>query len=281
MHNDSKWAREIINLQNKEGSWGYFHTLSEPNKSPMTTEQALRRLEILGYTINDDCIQKSVEYMVKCLEGKLQIPDRREKIHSWDIFTNLMLSTWIRRFTKDITIANKIAGDWSGIISYAFKGKSYSNNDYILSCNQTFSQKILGGRLMDFVNFYQVSLVSDCLDMETEKKVFDYILNHEDGVYYMGIDRPAYKLPEIFESKDTVRFLRLIELLSSYKNNLYKLDYVVDWLNNHKNEDGKWDIGTKAKDYISFPLSDNWRSKENRVNDCSYTINKLLDKIIC
>lgn len=280
MYKDSKWAKEIINLQNKDGSWGYFHTLSEPNKNPMTTEQALRRLEILGYTIYDDCIQKSVEYMLKCLERKIQMPDRREKTHDWDVFTDLMFSTWIRRFTKDITVANKLANTWTGIISSAFASGFYSNQDYILACNNAFSQKIWGDRLLDFVNFYQVSLISDCLDIETEKLVFDYIFNYEKGIYYMGIDRPAYKLPEVFESKDTIRFLRLIELLSRYKNNLYKLDYVVDWLSNHKNQDGKWDMGTKVKDYISFPLSDSWRTKENRINDCSYTINKLLDKIV-
>lgn len=280
MYKDSKWAKEIVNLQNKDGSWGYFHTLSDPNKNPMTTEQALRRLEILGYTIYDDCIQKSVEYMVKCLERKIQMPDRREKTHDWDIFTDLMLSTWIRRFTKDIPVANKLANAWTDIISSAFASGYYSNQDYILASNHTFSQKLYGGRLLDFVNFYHVSLISDCLDIETEKLVFDYILNYEKGIYYMGIDRPAYILPEVFESKDTSRFLRLIELLSKYKNNLHKLSYVVDWLSKNKNQEGKWDMGTKAKDNISFPLSDSWRTKESRINDCTYTINKLLDKIV-
>lgn len=280
MYKDSKWAKEIINLQNKDGAWGYFHTLSEPGKNPMTTEQALRRLEILGYTINDDCIQKSVEYMTKCLDRKLQTPDRHEKTCNWDIFTDLMLSTWIRRFTKDVSAANKAANDWASIISFAFSSGSYSNENYALACNHTFSKKVWGNILVDFVNFYKVSLASDCLDIKTEKLVFDYILNYENGIYYMGIDRPAYKLPEVFESKDTIRFLRLIELFSGYKNNLYKLDYVVNWLNDNKNQDDKWDMGLKAKDNISFPLSDSWRTKENRVNDCTYMINNLLDKII-
>ena len=38
---------------------------------------------------------------------------------------------------------------------------------------------------MDFVNFYQVSLVSDCLDEPIESLVFDYILNHDTGIYYI------------------------------------------------------------------------------------------------
>jgi ribosomal-protein-alanine N-acetyltransferase len=101
MYKNSKWSKEIIALQNEDGLWGYFHTLSDPSKNPITTEQALRRLQILGYTIDDACIQKTVQYMHDCLIGKKDMPDRREKTHDWDIFTQLMLSTWIRRFTKD------------------------------------------------------------------------------------------------------------------------------------------------------------------------------------
>lgn len=50
----------------------------------LTTEQALRRLERLGYTIEDECIQRAVDYMDNCLMGRDKIPDRREKLHDWD-----------------------------------------------------------------------------------------------------------------------------------------------------------------------------------------------------
>jgi hypothetical protein len=63
MYKDSRWSKEILSLQNEEGLWGYFHTLSDPKKHPITTEQALRRLQVLGYTIDDVCIQKAVQYM--------------------------------------------------------------------------------------------------------------------------------------------------------------------------------------------------------------------------
>ena len=44
-----KWAGKITALQHDDGSWGYFHSLSNPTpKQPMTTEQALRRLMNLG-----------------------------------------------------------------------------------------------------------------------------------------------------------------------------------------------------------------------------------------
>ena len=53
MYKDTKWAKEIISLQDDEGKWGYFHTLFADSKSSYTTEKALKRLEMFGYTIED------------------------------------------------------------------------------------------------------------------------------------------------------------------------------------------------------------------------------------
>ncbi len=80
MYKDGKWATSIIALQDDDGKWGWFHSLSQCYNSSITTEQALRRLERLGYTIEDECIQKAVSYMDDCLTGKKTIPDRREKL---------------------------------------------------------------------------------------------------------------------------------------------------------------------------------------------------------
>lgn len=49
MHKDTRWAQQIISLQDEDGKWGYFHTLFTDSKSPITTEKALKRLEILGH----------------------------------------------------------------------------------------------------------------------------------------------------------------------------------------------------------------------------------------
>lgn len=277
MYKNSRWAREIISLQRKDGSWGFFHTLSEPNKYPITTEQAIRRLQILGYTIDDLCIQKAVHYMHDCLIGINEIPDRREKLHDWDIFTRLMLSTWIRRFTKDDASANEVADTWVHIISEAFKSGTYSHDDYLTAYKHTFSQRAKGGRLLDFTSFYQVSLLSNCLESNTESAVFDYIINHESGIYYI-YNRPICNIPEIFESKESSRYIGAIELLSDYKNNINQFDFVVEWLMEHKNSDGKWDLGSKSKDFIYFPLSDSWKKKE-RTSDCTYRIERLISKI--
>lgn len=78
MHKDGKWAKQIIALQESDGKWGCFHSLSQFYDASITTEQALRRLQYLGFTMEDECIQKAVSYMSDCLAGKKNIPDRRE-----------------------------------------------------------------------------------------------------------------------------------------------------------------------------------------------------------
>ena len=280
-YKDSKWASEIIELQKEDGSWGYFHTLSNPSKdNRMTTEYALNRLEILGYTINDKPIMKAVSYMKDCLAGRKTIPDRREKVQNWDLFTALMLSTSIRKFTKDDQNANDVAKKWAEIICYAFKNGEYDHNLYVDAYLKVHGLSSPGGRIMDIANSYHVSLVADLLDDKTALAFMNYILQNQSGIYYI-YGKQLSVLPETFKSLEASRYIKAIELLSKYRNPgcKEKLKFVVDWLNVNKEDKGYWDMGAKAKDGMSYPLSDSWRKKEYRIKDCTYRISKLIKNI--
>ena len=279
MHKDGKWAKSIIALQEPDGKWGWFHSLSQFYDAPITTEQALRRLERLGYTIEDECIQKAVMYMDDCLVGKNTIPDRREKLHNWDIFTSMMLATWIRRFTLDNSNANKVAKQWADIVSCAFAGGSYNHGDYATAYQENFGIKPNGGRFVDFVSFYPISMLADSLDYGTEETLLDYVLSKEDGIYYV-YDKKLTTLPCSFESREASRYLGAVELLSKYASAKGKLQFVVDWLNANRNIHGKWDMGKTANDKVYFPLSDDWRKQEIREADCTERIDNLLRELV-
>ena len=278
MHKDGKWAKQIIALQDEEGKWGCFHSLSQFYNAPITTEQALRRLECLGYTIEDECIQKAVRYMNDCLIGENAIPDRREKVHDWDIFTSMILSTWIRRFTDDNPHANKVVEQWAGVISAAFTSGKFDHDEYVRAYHEILGLKPKGGRLIDFVNFYPISLLCDCLDKKKQESVMDYVLNRDDGIYYI-YDKKISVLPECFESRSTSRYLAAVELLAKYKLAKCKLKYVVDWLSQNRNENGKWDMGKSVNDKMYFPLSDDWRKRETREADCTERIMNVIAAI--
>ena len=86
-------------------------------------------------------------------------------------------------------------------------------------------------------------------------------------------------LPDVFQSKQASWYLGAIELISECETAKYHLQYVVDWIKENRNENGKWDMGRTAKDGIYFPLSDDWRKKETRECDCTNRILRLLDKL--
>lgn len=277
-YKDSIWALELIKLQREDGSWGYFHSLSESEKYPFTTEQALRRLCILGYDSRDEVIQKAVAYMRSCLSGETALPDRREKTHNWDLFITMMLSAWILRFTQEDDIAVRTAAMWAEVVTKAFSSGEYSHDRYTAAFQEVFQERPFGGRIVDFVSFYQVSLLAGRLDVKIERLVMDYILNHEAGIYYI-CGGPLGRVPAVFASKEASRYIGAMELLAGFHNSLDKLDFVLEWLKGQQEPDGGWDMGSKAKDRIYFPLSDNWRTPGNRKCDCTFRIQKLLNRL--
>lgn len=276
MHRDGKWAKQIISQQDDEGKWGCFHSLSQLYDSRMTTEQALRRLEILGFTIEDPSIQKAVSYMTDCLGGRKTIPDRREKVTDWDVFCDLMLATWIRRFTKDCGPANQIAEQWSKVVTAAFVHGSYDEAFYEAAYRDVLKPK--HGRINGFAMFYPVSLLYGCLDEKTERAMIQYLMQRESGIYYI-YDRKLSDLPDCFTSREASRYLGAVELLSGYSTARYYLGFVVDWLLTHRNMRGKWDMGSSVKDKVYFPLSDDWRRRDIREADCTQRIEKMLSKL--
>lgn len=278
MHKNGKWARQIMALQERDGKWGCFHTLSRSYGATLTTEQALRRLERLGCTMEDECIQKAVDYMEGCLSGKNSIPDRREKLHDWDIFTSMMLAAWIRRFTHDSPRANQVARQWADVMSSAFAKGAYDHDEYTAAFYSIMGLKPKGGKLIDFVNFYPISIMQGCLNERIECAVVDYVIDRDNGIYYV-YESDLSILPQVFESKNASRYLAAIELLSRYKYAVSKLDFVLDWLYANRNVNGKWDMGKSVNDKIYFPLSDDWRKKEVREADCTERIEKLVNKL--
>ncbi len=275
-----KWATEIISLQNSDGTWGnMFHSLCPPNKRyPLTTEQALHRLKILGFNIKDAPICKTIDCITACLRGERKIDDYSEKSHDWQLFTKLMLSTWVRIFEPDNEMTLRFAKQWANVISKAFESGTYNAVAYTEAYISEFNSKPKGSRERDFADFYHLNLLKGVLSPDIESSMLDYVISKTNGIYYI-YDKPITELPKVFKSKEASRYLEAIEILSGYKSAKKKLGFVVDWLEDNKDENGKWDLGVQAKDNLHFPLSDSWRSSSDRIKDCTYKIDKIITNI--
>lgn len=276
MSKTGKWAQQIIARQCEDGSWGLFHSMRSDDQKPITTEMALRRLERLGFDGHDACIQRAIAYMDDCLAGRNAIPDPREKVLDWDVFTELMLSTWIRRFTDANERANSVAKKWAAVVTRAFVGGAYDPNTYAAAWRDVIHPA--GGRMIGVAQFYMVSILRGELDARTENALVRMLLAHPDGVYYI-YDRCLATLPTDFHSKTASRYLAAIELLADYPHARAQLQFVADWLRAQANEKGRWDMGAQAKDGVYFPLSDDWRRAQTRENDCTQRVTRLIEKL--
>ena len=272
-YRNRKWANQIISMQHSDGSWGCFHTLRVGSDTPMTTEMALLRLELLGYTAEDECIKKAITHMETLLHTG-ELPEGKEKTSDFETFVDLIVAVRIRRFTDQCEYANEIAGKWAQVITKAFSSGTYSQSDYDACYTQVFGRKPKGGRLTDFVNFYQLSVLPGMLDKQIESIMLDYVLRHEGGIYYVYESR-LNKVPDEFQSKKASRYLAAIELLARYESGKDKLSFAYDWLMANQQTDGTWDMGAAAKDGVYFPLSDRW-DKTTRITDSTHRIGKLL-----
>ena len=276
---ETKWVKQIIELQHEDGSWGHFHTLSQPTRAqPMTTEQALRRLRILGLTKDAEPIARAIAYMEQNLKQPFPTVFH-EKKHDSKTYGDLMLATWIRLFDPNNETALIIANKWAKIISSAFKEGLYSNDSYVSAYEAEFvKMNPKAGCLADFVVFYQLALLPGLLSPEVESAMLDYVLPHKRGIVYI-CKSPVNVLPEVFASKNASWYLSAMELLAAYDSAPKKLGFAVEWLLNNSDADGMWDMGAAVKDGVHFPLSDSWRKPEDRRRDCTTRITKLIERL--
>ena len=274
-------AAQVLALQNPDGTWGsQFHTLSMPDRRRglMTTEQALRRLRILGYTIEDEPIRRTVDCMVSCLRGERTIDNYWEKGHDWALFTRLMLSTWVREFWPEEPEALAFARQWAGVVESAFAEGRYHAGSYRYAYTNAFGAPPRGGRERDFVDFYHVSLVKGLLSPQTEAWFLDYVIEKPEGIYYI-CDGPVSRPPREFAGRETVRWLSAVELLLGYGQAAQKLGFAADWLEAHRDGSGQWDLGPQAKNGVQLPLSLSWRRKGARQADHTQWVGDILGQL--
>ena len=274
----NKWGDPILRLQQPDGSWGHFHTLSQPTKArPMTTEQALRRLSVLGLTYKDEPIQRAVGYMKDVLDGRVVPPDGREQALNWNFFEKMMMATWIKRFLPHDEQALEIAAFWASLLQKSIRGGVVDAGAYEAEYRRHIPKLHKQEHIIGISQFYMVSLLWDMLDEETEKAFVAYAIDNPSGIYYVYSERIA-QVPTAFQSLQTSRYLGALECLSGYGRASGRLQFAADWLALQKDGDG-WDLGAAARDGVYFPISDSWQKPENRRKDCTERIEKLLEAI--
>jgi len=105
----TKWVKDVLVEQRKNGTWGRFHTENTKVKQKYpTTERALHRCAVIGLTKEDPPIKTTIDYMEKVLLGKYHWEDWREKGEAWDagvaVITASTLTEWCPNHPLVLTI---------------------------------------------------------------------------------------------------------------------------------------------------------------------------------
>ena len=273
-HRQGRWARELLALQQPDGTWpGCFHSLAQPTKAPPTTEQALRRLHALGFTIADEPVRRCVDTLAACLRGERKIDAYWEKGLDWAMFEPLMLAAWVRRFDPDQPDALALARRWARVAEAGLTSGEYDEAAWNAAYEAEFHRRGRHNAPLGLWAMYHAMLLPGLLSPEAERALVRHILR--TGMYYVH-QPPLHTPPADFASKATVRWLAALSLLTAYPAAREELAFAAAWLRLNARPDGAWDLGAQSADKVHLPLRDSWRSEAVRRDDCTEVIEAFL-----
>lgn len=276
-HRQGKWACTILAAQHEDGTWGAgFHSMAQPTRAPLTTEQALRRLHALGFSGQDEPIRRIVDTMAACLRGERKIDAYWERGIDWAIYEPLMLTAWIRRFDPENPDALALARRWAKVAEAGLSTGKYDESAWNDAYEAEFLRKERHPQPIGFTALYHGMLLPGMLSPNAESAMVRHVLEH--GMYYVYA-RPLIHPPAAFASKETSYWLAALEILAEYSCAREALSFAAAHLYLNIGTDGQWDLGAKANDKVYFPLSDSWRTEAARRADCTERIRCFLDKI--
>jgi len=281
----SKWVALLQQSQQPDGTWGRFHTQDTSVKQPfITTEAAIATALDSGLDRHHPILHKVQAVILRYMDGSLYWPDPPEKHDNplaWYVWLRHYSAAVLAQFDRCHPELDYFWNIWAEAVQAAFHSGSYDRQAEIAALNA-----LMQCRMKDPVPFHVkyplliLSATSHTLQGDLERRVLDYVLHHPKGIYYM-YDRMISGLPEI-QDRGFFGWLKTHQLLArfgSWKDLAQEaLNHIWAQRNTPGNAPGTWDVGSKTarKPFTSFPLSESWRRRENRIIDSTVEVLSLL-----
>jgi len=263
------WVQQLERSQLADGSWGRFHTQDTKLKTVFrTTEQAIDRAFALGLEPTESPLTGVRQYILNVLRGTARLTDRDEKHPAWPLGIKFILAGRLAQIDPAHPMIDPYWGYLVEVASQAFTSGSYRKEDEEAAYVRLSGIRWPRGFLASQHSLHILS--SRELPAQLEENIIRWIWHKPDGIGYLGT--PLYEL----HSRLIGPWLRSMNILSRFP--LWR-QTSTDCMNRvweQRAADGFWDFGSHIAPTVDFPLSANWRRKDNRRLDYSTCILALL-----
>ena len=273
----SRLISELVQAQQPDGSFGRFYSRNKRIRyAGRTTETALIRALSLGMTGDHPMLVRMKNYMEAVLLGEADWPDHPDPSLDWPIAKKLVTAARLRHLDPDNELARLEASRCVKLVEATFAEDYFDELEFTEAYEDIFNQPAEHGTRMLF-SLYGLLLVQGLLPYPVEQRLTHYLIKESRGVYLIS-NRSLGYTPLTFESRESLRYIRALELLSGFPSSAELLTHAADWLWEQMNNNGLWDLGHLGRDGLELPLSDSWRGGQRPV-DCSVALLCLLMRL--
>lgn len=282
----SKWIAILLESQQADGTWGRFHTQDTTAKQPFaTTENAIRHALNCGLDKDSPVLQKVQAAILDYMSKKTCWPDPPEKHDN-----PLAWFEWVPQFSAAVLAEidqfhprlDEFWQTWAEAVKESFQSGSYDRQTEITALN-----RLMACRMKNPVPFHYkyplqiLSATANRLPADLERKLLDYVLDSPAGIYYTSdmTGGPIRRLPAV-QAKGFYSRCQAHRLLSRFPLWKEMAQDAASWIWAQRSPEGFWDLGDKIarRPFTSFPLSESWKRRENRLIDYSVEMLTLLSK---
>lgn len=273
----NRWVSELERQQEKDGGWGRFHSSDSRTKREIkTTEIAVDRGLALGLDVTSPIFQKTVGYLSLLLDGSIEFPDPPERNDRWLAGKQLFVAATLAKLQPSLSVLDPTWQVWVDIVTRTFASGRYDAEAEVQAHAELTGASVRDSYLV-LNNRYALALLgsrASKLPSNVEKALATWIWQEKKVIGYLGIsltDSPIH-----FSATALDHWFTSLELLSSFPSSLKFAKTNTDWLWTQRNKEGLWDFGHISGPSRHFPLSENWRKKQDRIYDYSTRVLTLL-----
>lgn len=274
----SRQVADLCRSQLPDGSWGRFYTRNKQVKyAGKTTETAIIRSLVLGMERSHPTVSRLIAYMEAVLGGSLIWPDRPDQTLEWPVGMDLVTAARLSQLDETNPGIQKTADQWQQIMAAAFGHDEFDELSYREAYENFFHQPPEHGTALGF-SPYTLILLRNRLPYLLEERLTNHLMNNTRGIYLVS-NHSLQHLPLVFPSRESMRFIAALDLLSYYPSAGSLLENASAWLWEQINNDGMWDFGQLGRDGLELPLSESWRIRGNRELDCTVRVLSLVVRL--